>query len=678
MRLKIAPNDNQSMSQDGDAILRSLQNKSLPITDLMVRESLQNSLDASLPDTNTTIVDFNIDEFSSSKLAPHFEGIVDVLLRKYPGAQTFLAISDKNTTGLTGDYQSDDAEILDESNFQKLVFGIGKNQDEDGSGGSWGLGKTSYFRMGIGLVIYYTRIRTEQGFEERLIASLIESPKKDERLLEESERGIAWWGEFDSTNEKIYPVTEISKISEILEIFNLKNYRGEETGTTVLIPYLKNIELDGRDNEIGAYPWEFDRKKSISIAVQRWYSPRIWNKKYSEILGNSQLECSVNGVSIHPMINMEPIFVVFQELYTSALLGESQKEKIKVKAIRLPRNAMKDHHEPLGHIAFCEVSREDINMIAPENKPSGLAYLGVKDKAKIEKNISKVVAYSRKPGMVVEYSIDGEWAPSGLIQNDDHLLLAFFVPNSYGVLLGKFEDMGYLNLEAYLRASENADHAKWEDEDGIGIIRRIKSYSANAIQEAFQDLSGDKHLTATSALSRKFGAMLMPPKNFGKTSARKKVHEKDKRKVESRNRISDISVVKSLPVNEQNVEVSFKAFIKRQSTSTVYIQVLTQDQKMDKDAWIKSMGAKMDFPFSIQKVFLEKVDDEVVNKFVVDFIDQEISFNLNPKKAECFEISSKIPTGIEVEGIIYLNVKSNQYLPNIAIRTEVSKEEGEK
>ena len=47
--IKNAPNDLQSMAQDGDAILRSLQNKSLPIVDLMVRESLQNSLDATLP-----------------------------------------------------------------------------------------------------------------------------------------------------------------------------------------------------------------------------------------------------------------------------------------------------------------------------------------------------------------------------------------------------------------------------------------------------------------------------------------------------------------------------------------------------------------------------------------------------------------------------------------------------
>lgn len=69
MKLKNAPNDLQSMSQDGDAILRSLQNKSLPIIDLMVRESLQNSLDATLPKVENTIVEFNYGTFNSKELS---------------------------------------------------------------------------------------------------------------------------------------------------------------------------------------------------------------------------------------------------------------------------------------------------------------------------------------------------------------------------------------------------------------------------------------------------------------------------------------------------------------------------------------------------------------------------------------------------------------------------------
>lgn len=71
--LKNATNDPQSMSQDGDAILRSLQNKSLPMIDLLVRESLQNSLDASLPNEKITEVEFQTGVFQSDRLATNFE-----------------------------------------------------------------------------------------------------------------------------------------------------------------------------------------------------------------------------------------------------------------------------------------------------------------------------------------------------------------------------------------------------------------------------------------------------------------------------------------------------------------------------------------------------------------------------------------------------------------------------
>lgn len=209
----------------------------------MVRESIQNSLDATIDNTPKTIVDFSTGEFESEKLASNFEEIEDVLLERYPGNQRFIAVSDKNTYGLTGDYSSDDIRILNNSNFHKLVFGIGKNQDKDGAGGSWGLGKTSYFRMGVGIVIYYTRIKINDKYEERLIASLIEDPTKEDRILSSNERGIAWWGEYVINEEKISPITDKEQIGKILSLFNLENYKNEETGTSIIIPYLKDLQV---------------------------------------------------------------------------------------------------------------------------------------------------------------------------------------------------------------------------------------------------------------------------------------------------------------------------------------------------------------------------------------------------------------------------------------------------
>ena len=58
-------------------------------------------------------------------------------------------------------------------------------------------------------------MKTDNGFEERLIASLIESPKQKEKLLPNNVRGIAWWGEYkDESDERIFPLTDSEKIKE--------------------------------------------------------------------------------------------------------------------------------------------------------------------------------------------------------------------------------------------------------------------------------------------------------------------------------------------------------------------------------------------------------------------------------------------------------------------------------
>lgn len=661
MQIKYAPNDVQSMSQDGDAILRSLQNKSLPVIDLMVRESLQNSLDATKEGATATNVDFYTGAFSSNQLAPHLEGVTEKLITKYSGMQSFLAVSDKNTNGLTGDYRSNDANVLNKSNFHKLVFGIGKNQDKDGAGGSWGLGKTSYFRLGLGIVFYYTRVAVNGTFEERLVGSLIESPKQKERLLPENERGIAWWGKFAEDGERIYPITDANLIEEILTIFALKRYCNDETGTTIIIPYLNALEAVNSEDTLSSYSWEKDREQAVWMAVQRWYFPRIENDVYSKTLGNSKLHCKVNDKVIHPLVNFEPTFKIFQKLYTAALVGKSNEPQIHVEEIKFGRTVMANRNEAVGHIAFCEVSREQLEMTVPNNKPSALAYIGLKDKSKIEQNISKIVAYSRKPGMVVEYSVDGKWAPSEFIQKDDHLLFAFFVPNSHGKLDETYVEMGYETVEQYLRATENSDHATWEDEANISIISRMKSYSSKAIKNVYQNEENQEHTSATSALSRKFGAMLMPPKNFGKTSSHKKEATKNTRESSTKTRMSDITVISSNPKDEKTVEVAFKAFIKGKSKSEIYLQILTQEQKLDSVAWEKAMG-KFKFPFSIETVDLTTINGEPLD----DATSHELELSLQD---EGLQIASNIDENIELEGVLQLVVESNEYIPNIAIRT---------
>lgn len=676
MKLKNAPNDLQSMAQDGDAILRSLQNKSLPIVDLMIRESLQNSLDATLPNVENTIVDFNIGKFNSHELSAHLEGIENKLNERYEGLEDFISIGDKNTHGLTGDFRSNNAYELNKSNFYKLVFGIGKNQEAEGAGGSWGLGKTSYFRIGAGIVIYYTRVKNGEEYEERLIASLIESPKEESRLLPHNVRGIAWWGEYgnEATDDRIFPLTDKDQISEILKIFNLTNYENEETGTTIIIPYIKNMQKNNEDNDL--YPWEKDKELAIKYAIQRWYNPRLNNFEYNHFLGNSKLIARVNSEPLIDEYNIEQFFKIMRDLYTSALSTKPQEKSINVKPIYLKRNGMKQPSEiPVGHVAFKKATKEELEMVAPNNRFSPLQLIGYKNDKKIEDNNSKIIAYCRKPGMIVEYSVDGEWAPKANLLNNNNLLLGFFVPNSNGELTTKFENEGYNYLEQYLRATENADHANWIDEDGFGIIQRMKTTTSKVINDFYQGGDNEKQSSATSGISRKFGKMFLPPKNYGRTSTNKKLDNKNTRTSTTKNRLADINVLTSEPINENRVKVTFKASIKGTSLNAIFLEVLTQEKKMTKKDWEKNMGDALAFPFEISDIFVDEINGDPYRLPYTQIDDSRVRVFQNDNSE--FIIESLVEEKIELTGSMIINTKTFSFIPNISIASNKYSENGD-
>ncbi len=73
--MKIEVAQHERMSESGSSLLRLIQNNEMPILDLFVRESIQNSLDASLKGFGHTNVDFNIVDFNSNSLIKELEGI---------------------------------------------------------------------------------------------------------------------------------------------------------------------------------------------------------------------------------------------------------------------------------------------------------------------------------------------------------------------------------------------------------------------------------------------------------------------------------------------------------------------------------------------------------------------------------------------------------------------------
>ena len=329
---------NEYMGISGSSLLRVIQNNDMPILDLLVREAIQNSLDAKLDNIASVDIAINISKFDENKLANSIEPFGDMLLEKYKNRKldTFISFSDTNTTGLVGPKNMSEVVNNNYGKFINLIFNIGKAQTMENAGGSWGYGKTVYYRVGIGLVIFYSRIRIGDKYESRMVISLVEdeedtiipSYKNESR----PKTGIMWFGKKNDEFDQFNPVTNEEDIEQILKIFNLKPFEGESTGTKVIIPFIDERKLlDDTNKDDNALPWNDSVDKYIKVAVQRWYSPRLMNPFYKD---NPYLKLKINDKYFNPDEDFLPLFKKIQELYNAGI-GSIRNNNIKVENINL-------------------------------------------------------------------------------------------------------------------------------------------------------------------------------------------------------------------------------------------------------------------------------------------------------------------------------------------------------
>lgn len=234
----------------GSSTLKSLQNDNVPELDLLVREAIQNSSDASLQETGDSFrVNFQTGTFCPSALTFYITDLEEVLNQRFPDTQaSFMEIRDTKTAGLTGCIHLADIDEKDHGNFFKLIFDTGKQQTQAGAGGNWGYGKSVYYRVGVGIVIFYSRIKTAGGFESRMIVTLVEDESKPDALLRQLDSrsaGKAWWG--IRAGEDLLPITDEDPdfISALLDVFGLQPFKDAETGTSIIIPYINPEKLLG-------------------------------------------------------------------------------------------------------------------------------------------------------------------------------------------------------------------------------------------------------------------------------------------------------------------------------------------------------------------------------------------------------------------------------------------------
>ncbi|MCP3027016.1 hypothetical protein [Halobacillus sp. A5] len=610
------------MSERGSSLLRLIQNTETPVLDLLVRESIQNSLDAADSSGCPIKFDILVNKFNKKCVSQHFSGIENSLEEKFSGIeQSSLIVRDWNTTGLTGPIHHDYIKNDEYGNLLKLVYEISMPQSKKDAGGSWGLGKTVYYRIGAGLVVYYSRVKKENGqYESRLAACLVEDESKEDTLLpvniNSPKRGIAWWGVKHTSNSTM-PLTNEAEIKNILRDFDVSPYAEDETGTTVIIPFINPKDLIPQEENNQNLWWHSSIEYYLQIAIQRWYSPRIdnWSFPYGK-----PLNPSVNGELIRGE-HMEPLFSIIRELYIQATSHVSlpsryiyQKDILK-KDIILYRDLS---NNVAGHVVFTKVDKDQLRMTVPYNKKSPFQFLEYNDE--YSDNNHPIITFTRKPGLVINYETVGKWVRGIQKTENDKYIIGIFVPDSDNIM----KSAENITLEEYLRKSEKADHTSWSDltinNKKFTITDRIQKKVASSISEAYRENEQTTSRNKSGALSKALATHLLPPAGFGsQPGVVPENHKKTKKGMEKTFPKDSFNIINVYRTATGEMQVGFEINISNRTNHFLLEPEIEAEgnKKIAGDQWERENVIGTKFPVEINDVNIK--DCEGLELLKLDF-----------------------------------------------------------
>lgn len=540
-----------------DARLRKLE--------ILLRETIQNSLDAALPidghdNPGTVDVDYRTGDFSAkdfSSFLPEKFASQFLCFAQRTGNRRFFAISDKNCVGLTGYVSRKLAKPVDgkmpPSNFFRLVYGYmnGKSRAEAGSGGSYGVGKTILFNFGAGMVVYYSRTQSEGS---RLIIAYLTDVNNRLFSSDLVPDGAAWFGcnkEDSDIGCVLHPIVEECDIEKILSCFGLEPYGANESGTMSIIPFwnpgsLQSETEEGKSRKLVA-PWESSELDFVRYTILKWYAPRLrgdWAltgkpgllKYYKwgrcDYLGQSEESCGrgltvrYNGCAISPYDfvvgspeDKYPLFNLIRELYdlaaydNAALVPGDYKFEVKLNSSSDQKMFFGDS----GCVGWVVVRKIDL---ASTLYKDSVALLDSLCPANLSATGKGVFVYCRRPGMIVSYASD--WADkifSKVALKRNERLIGIFVANSS---CGVYNSDARTNLsrqtcvDELFRNREGVDHNGWgvdgKQKFWPGLERNFVSLVVSSIEKSISKLFAEKVTPVVAgelpAVSRYMGALI--------------------------------------------------------------------------------------------------------------------------------------------------------------------------
>lgn len=681
----------QSVSY-GSVTLKSLQNDNIPELDLLVREAIQNSSDAALQEADDSFtVKFNTGTFVPARFNTNLSGIESILDEMFSGETAdFLEIRDTKTQGLTGPLRIDDMLSDDHGNFFKLIFDTGKKQTQVGAGGNWGFGKSVYYRVGMGIVVFYSRIKIEGSYESRLIITLVENEENPDAILAKinpRSAGKAWW-EIKEGKDDFLPITDDELILEILNVFGIPAFRPNETGTSIIIPYidkqklLKNIipeEANISDDIRARCTWASNFEEYLILAIQKWYAPKIHNQHLKEFCNKKWLRVYVNNKPIR-YDTMLPFFKLVQELYTIAIAKtydyDYQSEWLSnaiCSAVPI-RNYFdtSENSSTAGYVAAIRINTED--MYGGQNYMDPCIYTRHFEN---DPDINEpIVMYSRDPGMVIEYTIAGPWV-KGITPPEcsDEYIFAFFVPITTKKLKADLSEKKYADMELgeYLRECEASDHMGWKDPANMQVVERIQKNTVNQIFGKIVSLKTRQIEATASKLSGKLGRKLLPRIGYGRvprgggsggSSGGSKLNN------------VEINIISS-NITEAELTIEYELKLTNgKKTAELTVLIDSEGGLIDPKAWRNDIGTE--FPVEFTEVTIHSLSstteekkiftDVFCNKDHIRMRNQYIELNLDniDEVYAGFKIVSNISSPV-IKGKMKLKTADKKYRPSFKI-----------
>ncbi len=230
-----------------------LNQESFLPADALVRESIQNSLDARVPDTEQVRIRIHVSgdagALTKDEAAPYFQGFWPHINECENGGQVvsalqegpcrFVVIEDFGTIGLTGDPAATRVPKGVSNNYYYFMRAEGISQKESSSLGRWGVGKYVFPKTsGVNAFLAYTNRAAEEGPGLLVGQAVLMNHSLDGKDYDPD----GWWAKPDPGVQM--PITDHELVKETTARWNIS--RTTETGLSIVIPYV-DAALSGTD-----------------------------------------------------------------------------------------------------------------------------------------------------------------------------------------------------------------------------------------------------------------------------------------------------------------------------------------------------------------------------------------------------------------------------------------------